>query len=103
MYQSSHELLNFWCQRLPLGRVQKLLAQALALQRLTAIRVRRPAPRVIPRRITPVADRLARLAPRPQLDQRMDPGADVERPHIGPDVPHLLLAYPLDFLQVVEV
>ena len=103
MYQASHELLNFGRQRLPRGHVQEFLAQALALQRLTAIRVRRAPRRVIPRGITAVADRLARLVPRPQLDQRMHPGPDVERPHVGPDVPHLLLPDPLPSTEVPDM
>ena len=85
------ELLDFYGQGLSLGQLPKLLAQGPALQRLAPVGVRRPPLRVIPRRGAPVADRLVRLAPGPQLDQRVHPGADVERPHVGPDVAHLLL------------
>src|SRR5262249_17724901 len=83
--------------------VQKLPTQALPLQRLAPVGVRRAAPRVVPRRGRAVTDRFLRLAPRPQLDQRVNPGAQGERPRVGPDVPPLLLPKTFDRLQVVEV
>src|SRR5690348_12810058 len=97
------ELLDFRRQGLPLGQLRKLLTEALALQRLAPVGMRRAPLRVVPRRLTAVADRLVRLPPGPQLHQRMHPGADVERPHVGPDVPHLLLTQALHLLEVVEV
>src|SRR5262245_22363686 len=102
-YHASNELQDFWRQCVARRPVPKFCAQALPLQRLTPIRVRWTPLRLVPRRVAPVADRLLRLPPCPQLDQRVRPGADVEGPHVRPDVPQLLLAQALDLLQVVEV
>src|SRR5438094_834543 len=102
-YDTSDELLDFRRQRLSSGQVPKLFAQAVTVQRLAPVRVRRAARRVVPRRRAAVAQSFVRLAPGPQFDQRVQPGADVERPDVGPDVPDLLLAQALDLLQVVKV
>src|SRR5262249_10220079 len=72
-------------------------------QCLAPVRVRWAPLPTIPRRVASVADRLLRPAPRPQLDQHVQPGVDVEGAHIRPDVPQLLFGQPLDLLQVVEV
>src|SRR5690242_1287528 len=54
-YHAADKLLDFRRQRPPCGQAQKLLAQAVALQRLAPVGVRRPPPRVIPRRAAAVA------------------------------------------------
>src|SRR6476646_2024276 len=97
------KLLDFWRQGLALGQALKFLAQTLTLQGFTPIGMRRPTLRIVPRRRRAIADRFTRLTPRPQLHQRMHPSIYVERPHIGPDVAHLLLAQSLDLFQVMEV
>src|SRR5579875_241901 len=97
------KLLNFRRQGLARSQALKFLAKTLTLQGFTPIGVRRTPCGVVPRRRRTIADHLARLVPRPQLHQRMHPGVDVERPHVGPDVPQLLLAPTLDLLEIVEV
>src|SRR3954469_8265285 len=103
MDHAPDELLDFWRQGLARGQLRKFLAEALPLQRLAPVGVRRPALRVVPRRGAAVTDRLPWLAPGPQLRQHMHPGAHVEGAHVCPDVAQLLLAQALDFLEVVEV
>lgn len=76
------KLLDFRRQGLAFDQALKFLAQTLTLQRFAPIGVRRPTLRIIPWRRRTIADRLTRLAPRPQLHQRMHPGVNVEGSYI---------------------
>ena len=50
-----------------------------------------------------MAEFLVRAVPSPEFHQRMHPQVEMIDGHVGPDVPHLLLARAPDFLDVVEV
>src|SRR5947209_18569041 len=93
--EALEEPLDFPCQGSALRLLRNLLVDAVPLQRLAPVGVRRPPRGVVPRRRPPVAQRPLRLPPGPQLHQRMRPQAQVERPHVGPDVAQLLLPHPL--------
>src|SRR6266851_25827 len=59
-YHAADELLDFRRQRLPCGQAPNLLVQALPLQWLAPVRVRRPPHRVFRGRRATVTDRLLR-------------------------------------------
>src|SRR4030043_1354338 len=72
-------------------------------QGFATIRVRRAAFGVVPWGGAAIAEFLVTAAPSPEFHQRMHPQIEMIDSHVGPDVPHLLLACAPDFLDVVEV
>src|SRR3954466_15274979 len=94
--QATEEGSHLPRQRPPTAHTPKFLPQALTLQGVTTVGVRRPALRVVPRAARPVTQPTRGAPPGPQLHQRVRPQVQVERRHVGPVVTQLLLARPMD-------
>jgi hypothetical protein len=60
--------------------------------------VRRAAFGIVPWGFAAIAQFLVRAAPSPEFHQRMHPQIEMIDGHVGPDVPHLLLARAPHFL-----
>src|SRR4051794_11998035 len=98
--QAAEEGLDFPRQRPTMAHAPKFLPHPLALQGVATVGVRRPTLGIIPRAVLPVAQATRRTSPGPQLHQRVRPQVHMERRHVRPVMTQLLLARPMNLLDV---